>query len=389
MKPTGRLRILHADTDDLENPLRGGQPVRTFAVNERLAARHDITVLTSVYKHCRRRMERNGVRYRRLGFRLPPFGLAPHLSFLTALGPVVARTPHDLVVEEFTPPVGFCGLPWWTKAPVVLNTQWYFFDQWEKRYHLPFTRWMKRLARTGRYRYVVVQSHAMGREMQSLLPGATVRRIASGIDDSAFIESQDAGDYVLFLGRIDIELKGLDWLIEAWRKVCGPAKIPLVIAGEGPARAGLEATIARENLGGLVRFLGRVEGPAKQEALRRCRLFVMPSRYETFGIAGLEAMAASKPVVCFDIDHLNELAAPPWAENIAKFDCEALGRAVVRLWQNPERCLAMGEQARRRAWDYRWDVIARQQEDFYLEIASSTSDRETAQNSRLLSLGVS
>jgi glycosyltransferase involved in cell wall biosynthesis len=388
MNPTGRLRILHADTDDLENPLRGGQPVRTFAVNARMAARHEITVLTSVYKNCRRRMERNGVLYRRLGFRLPPFGLSPHLSFLTALGPVIARTPHDLVVEEFTPPVGFCGMPWWTKAPVVLNVQWYFFDQWEKRYHLPFSRWMKRLAGTGRYRHVIVQSHAMGREMQSLLPGATIRRIPSGIDDSAFIESQGAGEYVLFLGRLDMEHKGLDLLIEAWRKVCGPAKIPLVIAGEGPARAEIEAMIARENLGGLVRLIGRVEGPAKLEVLGRCRLFVMPSRYETFGIAGIEAMAASKPVVCFDIDSLNELAAPPWGENIAKFDSEALGQAVARLWQNPARCQAMGEQARRRAWDYRWDAIARQQEDFFLEITSSLANRETTQNSRLLSVGI-
>ncbi len=390
MKPTGRLRILHADTDDLENPLRGGQPVRTFSVNARIAPRHDITVFTSVYKNCRRRLERSGVSYRRLGFRLPRFGLSPHLSFLAALGPVIARTPHDLVVEEFTPPVGFCGLPWWTKAPVVLSVQWYFFDQWERRYHLPFTRWMRRLAQTGRYRYVIVQSAAMGREMQSLLPGATVRRIASGIDDSAFIESEGTGDYVLFLGRLDIEHKGLDLLIEAWRKVCGSAKIPLVIAGEGPARAGIEAAIAREKLGGLVRLIGRVEGPAKLEVLKRCRIFVMPSRYETFGIAGLEAMAASKPVVCFDIDHLNELARPTLGrEYFAKFDCEALGRAIARLWVNPEQCQAMGEQARRRAWGYRWDAIAREQEDFYLEISSSTSIRETTQNSRLLPVGIS
>jgi phosphatidylinositol alpha-mannosyltransferase len=389
MKPTGRLRILHADTDDLENPLRGGQPVRTFAVNSRIAPRHDITVFTSVYKGCRRRLERSGVFYRRLGFRLPPFGLSPHLSFLAALGPVIARTPHDLVVEEFTPPIGFCGLPWWTKAPVVLNVQWYFFEQWEKRYHLPFGRWMKRVARTGRYRYVIVQSNAMGRELQSLLPGATIRRIASGIDDSAFIGSQSAGEYALFLGRLDIEHKGLDLLINAWQKICGPAKIPLVIAGEGPARVELEARISRENLGGLIRLIGRVEGTAKQDVLKHCRLFVMPSRYETFGIAALEAMAAGKPVVCFDIDHLNELAAPPWAENIAKFDSEALGHAVARLWLNPDRCQAMGEQARRRANDYRWDEIARQQEDFYLEIASSTTSCETTENRRLLPLGVS
>ncbi|MGA3006627.1 MAG: glycosyltransferase family 4 protein [Opitutaceae bacterium] len=389
MKPTGRLKILHADTDDLENPLRGGQPVRTFAVNARLAPRHDVTVLTSVYKNCRRRLDRNGVRYRRLGFRLPAVGLSPHLSFLAALGPAVARTPHDLVVEEFTPPIGFCGLPWWTRAPVILNVQWNFFEQWERRYHLPFRRWMRRLARTGRYRYVMVQSNAMGGEMQLLLPGATIRRIPSGIDDSAFVEGTGAGDYVLFLGRLDIEHKGLDLLIKAWRSVCGPAKVPLVIAGDGPARTELEATIAREKLDGLVRLVGRVEGAAKADTLRRCRLFVMPSRYETFGIAALEAMAAGKPVVCFNIDHLNELAAPPWAENVAKFDSEALGRAVTRLWHDPERCQAMGEGARRRAGDFRWDEIARQQEDFYLEILASTTTRETAENRRLLPLGVS
>jgi len=63
--------------------------------------------------------------------------------------------------------------------------------------------------------------------------------------------------------------------------------------------------------------------------------------------------------------------------------------AVARLWLNPDRCQAMGEQARRRANDYRWDEIARQQEDFYLEIASSTTSCETTENRRLLPLGVS
>ncbi len=387
MKPTDRLRILHADTDDLENPLRGGQPVRTFAVNARLAARHDITVLTSVYKNCQRRLERAGVRYRRLGFRLPPFGLSPHLSFLAALGPAVARTPHDLAIEEFTPPAGFCGLPWWTRAPVISIVQWHFFESWEKRYHLPFRRWMKRLAGTGRYRHVIVQSDAMGREFQALLPDATVRRIPPGIDDSAFLESAGPGEYALFMGRLDLQHKGIDLLMEAWRRVCLPARVPLVVAGEGPARAELEAAIARENAGGLIRLIGRVEGRAKEETIRRSRIFVMPSRYETFGISALEAMAAGKPVVCFDIAHLNELAAPPWAENVVKFDSEEFGRAVARLWLSPGRCQTMGEEARRRAQEYRWDVIARQQEDFYLEII--TSSRETAKNRRLLSVGLS
>lgn len=372
---TPKLRIVHADTDDLENPLRGGQPVRTFSVNSRLAKRHDVTVLTSTYKSARRRVERKGVKYRRLGFRVPGFGLSPHLSFMASLGPVVARLPHDLAVEEFTPPVGFNGLPWWTPAPVILVVQWYFFEQWEQRYRLPFSRWMKRLAKKDRYHHVVVQSDAMRRELEPLLPRAHFRKIASGVEDSAFLPGPEKGEYVLFLGRIDIQHKGLDLLMEAWRKVCGPKKIPLVIAGEGPARLEMEAQVQRDNLQSQIRFVGRIEGPAKNELLARSRLVVMPSRYETFGISALEAMAAAKPVVCFDIPHLNEIAVPPWAEYAPMFDAVGLGHTVSKLWIQPDLCIRMGALAQAHAQTFHWDQIARQQEDFYLEIYESRHEK--------------
>ncbi|HEU5078486.1 MAG TPA: glycosyltransferase family 4 protein [Opitutaceae bacterium] len=370
-----RLRIVHADTDDLENPLRGGQPVRTFSVNSRLAKRHDITVLTSVYKASRRRLVREGVRYRRLGLRIPGWGLSPHLSFMAFLGPAIARMPHDLVVEEFTPPVGFNGLVWWTKAPVILNVQWYFFEQWEKRYHLPFSRWMKRVARTGRYRHIMVQSDEMRRELQPFLPNATFCKVPSGVDDQAFIQRSSEGEYVLFLGRLDIEHKGLDLLLEAWLKVCGSRRIPLVIAGEGPARARLESQVRDAGLQQLIRFIGRVEGSAKREILERCRLMVMPSRYETFGIAALEAMAAAKPVVCFSIPHLNEIAMDPWAVHAPMLDAAGLGHAVAELWLHPERCAQMGEQGQAFARTMHWDQIARRQEDFYLQIHASHHEK--------------
>jgi glycosyltransferase involved in cell wall biosynthesis len=394
--PAGtRLRILHTDTDDLENPLRGGQPVRTFAVNSRLAARHEITVLTSVYPGCRRRLSRNGVAYRRLGLRLPGFGLSPHLSFLARLGPAVRALEHDLVVEEFTPPVGFCGLPWWTQKPVVLVVQWYFFAQWERRYHLPFARWMRALARRERYRHVIVQSEAMRREVAPLFPRAKIRVIPCGLDDDAFVASaatqhapgrglafasptETAGTavaYVLFLGRLDLEHKGLDLLMQAWRETCVGAQVPLILAGEGPARGWLEAFINRANLGPLVTLAGRVEGPAKTRLLAGARLVVMPSRYETFGITALEAMAASRPLVCFDIPHLNELARAPWAELITRSgdnptDAAALGQAVLALWGQPEHARAMGARGHAQAQAYRWDAIARQQEEFYREALS-------------------
>jgi glycosyltransferase involved in cell wall biosynthesis len=282
------------------------------------------------------------------------------------------------VVEEFTPPLGFCGLPWWTRKPVILITQWYFFEQWESRYHLPFRRGMQALAAQDRYHYVITQTQAMGRELKRYLPRATIRCIPSGVDDGAFVDAPVPGDYVLFLGRLDIEHKGLDLLIDAWKRVCASARVPLVIAGEGLDRPKIEAWIVAHGLGDLVRMAGRVEGTAKTTLLAGCRFVVMPSRYETFGIAALEAMAASKAVVCFDIEHLNEVAMAPWASPVPKLDASALGGAVVALWNAPERCREMGQQARERARQYRWDEIARQQEEFYLEIAHAHEFRKTA-----------
>ena len=349
--------------------------MRTYSVNSRLAERHDITVLTSTYSGARRRITRDGVKYRRLGLRIPGFGLSPHLSFMAALGPVVARTPHDLVVEEFTPPFGFNGLPWWTRAPVVLIVQWYFFQQWETRYHLPFSNWMKRLARSDRYPHIIVQSDAMRRELQSFLPNARFEKIPPGIDSQAFAGEPQEGSYALFLGRIDIAHKGLDLLIEAWKSMGTSSSIPLIIAGEGPDRNELSTRIGEAGLSSSIRFVGRVEGDEKVKLVAGSRFLVMPSRYETFGLSALEAMASAKPVVCFDIPHLNEVARAPWAIQVPPFDVSAFGRSVSELWLRPQQCLEMGAQAQNEARRYHWDRIAQAQEDFYLEAFYSSHEK--------------
>ena len=366
------MKIIHADTDDIGNPLRGGQPIRTYQIASRLAARHDVTVFTSVYKGCRRHQRRGKVEYRRLGFRLPPFGLSPHMSFLAALGPAVRRTAHDLVVEEFTPPVGFCMLPWWTTKPVVSIVQWFFFDSWEKRYHLPFERWMRSLSKRGKYRHVITLTDGMAKIFRRLLPEADIRTIRNGLTDDAFAEQTCDGDYVLFLGRLDIQHKGLDLLLEAWTAVCARAGIPLLIAGEGQDGEILRQRVARDGLGDLVRFVGRQEGQAKNDLLRRCRLLAMPSRMETLGMTAMEAMAAGKPVVAFDIACLCEVVCAPWGVLVDPFDSGRFGQTVRDLWNQPQRCRQMGRLAQQEVSGYRWDKIARQQEKFYLEIVEDS-----------------
>lgn len=364
------MRIIHTDTDDLDNPLRGGQPVRTFEVNSRLADEHDITVFTASYKNSIKKIVRNDVKYERLGITIPGWGLSSHLSFLARLPAAMKRTPHDLIVEEFTPPLGFCQLEKHTDKPLISIVQWFFFDVWQQRYKLPFERIMRARARAKKPREIIVQTNKMGEYFKDLLPDANVYKVPCGITDSAFSADERIGSYALFLGRLDKQHKGLDDLFKAWFLLKSQGvSIPLWIVGAGQDETELRNRAIQLGLSDCVAFKGRLEGEAKNQVIKNCRFLVMPSRQETFGLTALEAMAAKKPVIAYDIDHLNELLQPAWSSCVGLGNVSALAQAAAELWQNPQQCLVFGRAGYEAAKPYRWDAIARKQIEIYIHVA--------------------
>lgn len=112
------------------------------------------------------------------------------------------------------------------------------------------------------------------------------------------------GSYFLFLSRIHPK-KGVDILIDAYKKVKYEninISIPkLVIAGPGLNTAyGLKMQKLVEDSPDLkenVFFTGMLSGDDKWGAFYGCEAFILPSHQENFGIAVVEAMACSKPVL--------------------------------------------------------------------------------------------
>jgi len=106
---------------------------------------------------------------------------------------------------------------------------------------------------------------------------------------------------ILFLSRL-IPRKGADILIEAFAQTC-PESGHLVIAGpEGEAgyRAYLEKRASETGAGARVIFTGPLYDGDKRAALADADIFALPSRYENFGNAVAEAIAAGVPVIVSD-----------------------------------------------------------------------------------------
>jgi glycosyltransferase involved in cell wall biosynthesis len=151
------------------------------------------------------------------------------------------------------------------------------------------------------------------REKAAEIEGATVRKshvIPNGIaverfeDLSSYTHPQS---YILAYGRL-VHKKGFDLLARAFAQVAPSyPDTDLILAGEGEARGPLEKLCAQEGIASRVHFYGRASQTEIVRLLNGCRLAVVPSRQEPFGIAALEAIAARKPLVATRVGGLPEV----------------------------------------------------------------------------------
>jgi glycosyltransferase involved in cell wall biosynthesis len=173
-----------------------------------------------------------------------------------------------------------------------------------------------------------------------------------------------AAPVAVFVGRLAVE-KGLDTLIDAWRLVW--AEYPearLILIGEGPQRAMLEARVKAAGLamgpGQAVELPGASPDPT--ETLRCADLFVLPSREEGMSIALLEAMALGIPLVASSIPGNRRLVTDfEHGRLVLPDDPEALARAIIDQWNDFDRAVQMGRAARGRVeQEFSIQAMARQ-----------------------------
>lgn len=144
-------------------------------------------------------------------------------------------------------------------------------------------------------------------------------------------------------------------------------KAKLLMLGDGPERIPLEALCRELGVCQDTRFLGKQDNV--EEILSVTDLFLMPSGSETFGLAALEAMSCSVPVISSDVGGLPELNR----DGVTGYACalgdtDAMGAAAVKMLTDKALHAKMAKAARARAEDFEQDKVIAQYEEYYMKV---------------------
>jgi len=358
------VKILHLIYDHINNPwVGGGGAVRCHELNRRLAEKgHNITIISGRYPNAKDYWEEN-LRFKFLGtdksYKLSVFSYAfESIRYLKN-----HAKEYDIVVEDFAPWNPVFSFLFHKKTVLQLHHR--EESQILKRYGLfglPF--YLVEKFYPHIYKNIICVSEISLNKFK--LKG---KIIPNGVDEKLIEKDINIGNYIGFIGRIDIFNKGLDLLLEAFKDV----KFPLKIAGKGKDELKLDNLLTTLGLNDKIETLGFLTDQEKINFIKNSRFIVMPSRFEGQGIVALEAATIGKPLIVSDIPELSYVVENGFGLSFKSENPEDLKNKITTLWENEEMILQMGKKALEYAKNLTWDKLALDYEEILLSLTGTTN----------------
>lgn len=167
------------------------------------------------------------------------------------------------------------------------------------------------------------------------------------------------------------EVKRVTDVVSAFGKVLeNGVKAKLLMVGDGPERPKAENRCRELGICDEVRFLGKQD--QVEEVLSISDLFMIPSGSETFGLAALEAMSCSVPIISSNIGGLPEVNIHGETGYLCELgDIDSMAKHTTDILTNEKLQGKMAKAARKRAELFEVDKIITVYEDYYEEVKAS------------------
>ncbi len=282
------------------------------------------------------------------------FALSDWLAFMR-LWRLFRRRRFDFV-QTHTPKASFLGLPAarlsGSQAIYTIHGALYFRDNSRVANILGwgFERWCCAWAHR-----VLVQC----REDEEVLPQARIcrstklRYIGNGVVLDRFLEPvppvrRSNKPIVLMISRL-VKEKGCTDFVELARALHGKADFVHV----GPIETDQRDALSEADLSAASAFVSFV-GPVSdvRPYLAACDVVVLPSYREGLPRVPMEAAAAGRAVVAYDVRGVREVVNESTGTLVARGDVKAMVSSVQELLVDPDRCAALGRAARERVVEF-------------------------------------
>ncbi len=209
----------------------------------------------------------------------------------------------------------------------------------------------------GRAAKVICVSRAFAKRISEYRNLNDIEVIGNVVDFEQFKPcTQDAHKEMRFLTvcymntNDQLKKKGIDILLKAWKdfsKKYNTAK--LFIGGGGQAAQKAIEWCKEYDILDSVSFLGSLNRSQVVSYMQQCDCFVLPSRYETFGVVYVEAMACGKPVIAVENGGPDDFVKDFNGKLIEPENANALTEAMLQMVENrknynPQRIVAFAKE---------------------------------------------
>ena len=340
----------------------GGAGVRAYELYKRLANKHDVILLCMKYPGARNGVIQ-GLTHHFVGTESTSL-MKSVMAYTIAASRFICRhgKKFDIIVENFLPSTPFFAKTL-TETPVILQVQGLMeknvFKKFGFYYSLPM--YTAESFYPKLYdRFIFVSEITRDKTLKKIhAPPRVCEVIPNGIDRSLLNTAPIDGDYILFFSRIDAYAKGIDILLKAFARLSRSyPHTKLVCAGyEFDKFDGLLRSLdphVRKN----IIYAGFVSGEEKVRLISRARVFVLPSRHESFPVSILEAAAVQKPVLVSDIAELGYVDKNRFGLSFRSGSVEDLQEKLHVLLKSASMRKELGVQGRIFAKNYLWDTLA-------------------------------
>lgn len=348
--------------------------MRVREIYRRLATRLDATVITGNFQGGRDEVI-EGVPYMRVGARRPYAW--SRLTYARAANAMVRSQPYDAALFDFS---GYTPLFLPKARPVGVVLHHLTSPTADERWGGAAGRSINALERSmlRRASRISATSRSSREAAQEIVPHTPVEMVGAGVPEELFKLQRSPGDFLLYFGRLDVFQKGIDTLLEAMAILAKTRPgLELRIVGRGAQVERIRELIATLGLSAMVRLRGAVSDAERNELLATAAIQLMPSRFEGFGLAAAEAMAAGVPLIASSSGSLPEVVdAPRGGILVPPGDARALAEATAALLDAPARRAALSVSARESARRFSWDSVAEAHLGFIQRLAEMSFETE-------------